>query len=76
MAHNQWSGIDPVVVAAQIIQRLANNSKQAAKPRQKHPLLLLVGKIHAGVRNNIMPEELVMDGYHQDTGHCHAQRCS
>lgn len=56
-----WSGIDPIVVAAQIIQGL-----QTIVSRQqeltKAPVVITVGKIHAGVRNNIIPEELVMDG--------------
>ena len=56
-----WSGIDPIVVATQIIQGF-----QTIVSRQeeltKAPVVITVGKINAGVRNNIMPEQLVMEG--------------
>lgn len=56
-----WSGIDPVVVATQII-----NGLQTIVSRQseltKAPVVITVGKINAGVRSNIIPEELVMEG--------------
>lgn len=56
-----WAGVDPVVVAAQIIQGL-----QTIVSRQqnltKAPVVVTVGKIHSGVRSNIIPEELVMEG--------------
>jgi amidohydrolase len=56
-----WSGIDPIVVAAQII-----NGLQTIVSRQeeltKAPVVITVGKINAGVRANIIPEELMMDG--------------
>ncbi|MFT3750132.1 MAG: amidohydrolase [Agriterribacter sp.] len=56
-----WGGVDPVVVAAQII-----NGLQTIVSRQseltKAPVVITVGKINAGVRSNIIPEELVMEG--------------
>jgi amidohydrolase len=56
-----WLGIDPIQVSAQIIEGL-----QAIVSRQseltKAPVVITVGKIHGGVRNNIIPEECVMDG--------------
>ena len=56
-----WSGIDPVVVASQIIQGF-----QTIVSRQeeltKAPVIISVGKIHSGVRSNIIPEELIMEG--------------
>jgi len=56
-----WSGIDPVVVAAQIIQGF-----QQIVSRQedltKAPVVITVGKIQGGVRPNIIPEELMMEG--------------
>lgn len=56
-----WLGIDPVVVSASIIQNL-----QTIVSRQENitqaPMVLSVGKIHAGVRSNIIPEEAVMEG--------------
>ncbi|MBN8836287.1 MAG: amidohydrolase [Sphingobacteriia bacterium] len=56
-----WSGIDPVVVASQIIQGF-----QTIVSRQeeltKAPVVISVGVINAGVRSNIIPEELTMQG--------------
>lgn len=56
-----WSGIDPIVVAAQII-----NGLQTIVSRQedltKAPAVITVGKITSGVRANIIPEELNMEG--------------
>ncbi|MCC6286913.1 MAG: amidohydrolase [Chitinophagaceae bacterium] len=56
-----WGGVDPIVVAAQII-----NGLQTIVSRQseltKAPVVITVGKINAGVRSNIIPEELVMEG--------------
>jgi len=56
-----WGGIDPVVVAMQII-----NGLQTIVSRQseltKAPVVITVGKINAGVRSNIIPEELIMEG--------------
>lgn len=56
-----WKGIDPIQVAAQIIEGL-----QSIVSRQMEltvaPVVITVGKIHGGVRNNIIPEECVLDG--------------
>lgn len=56
-----WTGIDPITVAAQIIQGL-----QLVVSRQteltKEPAVISVGKIHGGVRHNIIPEEVEMIG--------------
>lgn len=56
-----WLGIDPIVAASQII-----NGLQAIVSRQseltKSPVIITVGKINAGVRENIIPEELTMAG--------------
>ncbi|MEO6168375.1 MAG: amidohydrolase, partial [Chitinophagales bacterium] len=56
-----WGGIDPIVVAAQIIEGL-----QTIVSRQedltKAPVVITVGKINGGVRNNIISEEAVMNG--------------
>jgi amidohydrolase len=58
---NPWLGIDPIVVSAAIIQSL-----QTIVSRQtqltKAPAVITVGKINAGVRPNIIPEEAVMEG--------------
>jgi amidohydrolase len=56
-----WNGIDPIAVASQIVQGL-----QMIVSRQseltKAPVVITVGKINAGVRENIIPEELTMAG--------------
>jgi amidohydrolase len=56
-----WTGVDPVIVAAQIIQGL-----QFIVSRQteltKEAAVISVGRIQGGVRNNIIPEEVEMEG--------------
>ena len=56
-----WTGVDPIVVATQIIAGL-----QTIVSRQedltKAPVVITVGKFHSGLRNNIIPEEAVIDG--------------
>ncbi len=56
-----WAGIDPIVVASQII-----NGLQTIVSRQseltKAPVVITVGRINSGVRANIIPEELTMEG--------------
>lgn len=56
-----WSGIDPIVVGTQII-----NGLQTIVSRQSRlttaPVVITVGKIEGGVRSNIIPERLVMNG--------------
>lgn len=56
-----WSGIDPIVVSAQIV-----NGLQTIVSRQqdltKAPVVITVGKINSGVRANILPEECMMEG--------------
>jgi amidohydrolase len=56
-----WLGTDPIAAAAQII-----NGLQMVVSRQseltKSPVVITVGKINAGVRENIIPEELTMAG--------------
>jgi amidohydrolase len=56
-----WHGIDPVVVAAQIIQGFQTIVSRQAE-LTKAPVVITVGKIHSGVRSNIIPEELIMEG--------------
>jgi len=56
-----WASVDPVVAAAQIIVGL-----QTIVSRQmdltKEPVVITVGKIEGGVRNNIIPNEVTMIG--------------
>lgn len=56
-----WMGVDPIVVSAQIIQGL-----QTIVSRQteltKEAAVITIGRIQAGVRENIIPEEAFMAG--------------
>lgn len=56
-----WGGVDPITVAAQVIQGL-----QLIVSRQveltKEPAVISIGKISGGVRSNIIPEEVEMLG--------------
>jgi amidohydrolase len=56
-----WLGIDPIVVASQIVLGL-----QTIPSRQLDstlaPSIVTVGAIHGGVRNNIIPDEVEMIG--------------
>jgi amidohydrolase len=56
-----WSGIDPIVTAAQIIQGLQTIVSRQSE-LTKAPVVITVGKINSGVRENIIPEELTMAG--------------
>jgi amidohydrolase len=56
-----WQGVDPIVVAAQIV-----NAMQTVVSRQvditQNPAVVSVGIIRAGVRNNIIPDSAEMIG--------------
>jgi amidohydrolase len=56
-----WLGVDPIVVAAQIVLGL-----QTIPSRQLDvslaPSIVTVGAIHGGVRNNIIPDDVEMIG--------------
>lgn len=56
-----WAGVDPIAVSASII-----NGLQQIVSRQmeltKAPVVITVGKITGGVRNNIIPEECTLLG--------------
>jgi amidohydrolase len=56
-----WLGVDPITVAAEIItglQMIVSRQSELTKA----PVVITVGKINAGVRENIIPEELTMAG--------------
>lgn len=56
-----WSGVDPIVVSAQIIQGLQTIvSRQTNLTEQ--PAVITVGKFESGVRANIIPETAEMTG--------------
>lgn len=56
-----WLSIDPITIAAQIIEGLQNIVSRQMDLTNA-PVVITVGKIHGGVRNNIIPEECIMDG--------------
>jgi amidohydrolase len=56
-----WLGIDPIAVSAQIIdglQMIVSRQSQLTKA----PVVITVGKINGGIRNNIISESCTMDG--------------
>ncbi len=56
-----WSGIDPIVTASSIIQGLQTIVSRQSE-LTKAPVVITIGKINGGVRENIIPEELMMAG--------------
>jgi amidohydrolase len=56
-----WGSIDPIVIGAQIITGLQTIVSRQANI-VKAPVVITVGKFHSGLRNNIIPEEAVIDG--------------
>lgn len=56
-----WDSVDPIVVASQIITGL-----QTIVSRQteltKGAAVITIGSIHGGIRRNIIPEEVVLEG--------------
>ena len=56
-----WAGVDPVVVSSQIVLGLQTiASRQLDVTRT--PAIITIGSIHGGVRNNIIPDEVQLDG--------------
>ncbi len=56
-----WLGVDPIAVATQIYTGLQMIvARRSDLP--KAPVVITVGRINSGVRENIIPEELVMAG--------------
>jgi amidohydrolase len=56
-----WGGIDPVTVSAQIVLGLQNIVSRQVDISEA-PVVISVGKISGGVRNNIIPEEVELEG--------------
>lgn len=56
-----WMGIDPIAAASQIytgLQMIVARESELTKA----PVVITIGKINGGVRENIIPEELIMSG--------------
>ncbi len=56
-----WSGIDPIVTSAQIINNIQTIVSRNM-PLTRQAAVVTVGVINGGVRNNIIPEEVTMQG--------------
>jgi amidohydrolase len=56
-----WLGVDPIAISAQIIEGLQTIVSRQSE-LTKAPVVITVGKINGGVRNNIISEECIMDG--------------
>jgi amidohydrolase len=56
-----WNGVDPIVVASQIVLGL-----QTVASRQvdvtKAPSIISVGRIQGGIRNNVIPDSVELEG--------------
>ncbi len=56
-----WDAVDPIVISSQIITGL-----QTIISRQsdltKAPAVITIGSLHGGIRRNIIPEEVYMEG--------------
>ena len=56
-----WNGVDPIVVASQIVlglQTIASRQMDVTKA----PVIVTIGKIEGGTRNNIIPDSVNMKG--------------
>jgi amidohydrolase len=56
-----WAGVDPIVVASQIVlglQTIASRQLDVTKT----PSIITIGSIHGGVRFNIIPDDVQLDG--------------
>ena len=56
-----WLSVDPISISAQIIEGLQNIVSRQMD-LTKAPIVITVGKIHSGVRSNIIPEEALLEG--------------
>jgi amidohydrolase len=56
-----WKGVDPIQVSSQIIEGLQNIVSRQMDLTTA-PVVITVGKIHGGVRQNIIPEQCVLEG--------------
>ena len=56
-----WGGVDPIVVASQVVlglQTIASRQLDVTKT----PSIITIGSMHGGVRFNIIPDEVQLDG--------------
>ncbi|MEE8527536.1 MAG: amidohydrolase [Gammaproteobacteria bacterium] len=60
-ASRPWQGIDPVVVASQIVLALQTIASRQVDVTMA-PSVISIGSIHGGIRNNIIPDQVEMLG--------------
>ncbi len=56
-----WTGIDPIVTATQIVNNLQTIVSRSL-PLTEEGAVVSIGRISGGVRSNIIPEEVYMEG--------------
>jgi amidohydrolase len=56
-----WNGVDPIVVSAQIILGLQTIASRQVDVTLA-PSIVTVGRINGGIRNNIIPDSVEMEG--------------
>jgi amidohydrolase len=77
-----WSGIDPIVVGSQIVMGLQTIVSRSVDITQE-PAIVTVGVFHGGVRHNIIPDQVKLEGTirtfnekHREEIHAHVKRIS
>lgn len=56
-----WHGVDPIVIAAQIVLGLQTIASRQVDVTQA-PSIVSVGRISGGVRNNVIPDSVELEG--------------
>jgi amidohydrolase len=56
-----WGGVDPIVVASQVVIGLQTIASRQLDVTQS-PAIITIGSIHGGVRYNIIPDEVQLEG--------------
>ncbi len=56
-----WAGVDPIVVSSQIVLGLQTIASRQLNVTRT-PSIITIGSIHGGVRYNIIPDEVQLDG--------------
>ena len=56
-----WAGIDPVMISSQIVNSF-NTIVSRKLDIRNLPAVVSVGSVHGGVRSNIIPDEVVLEG--------------
>ena len=56
-----WKGVDPIVVAAQVVLGLQTIASRQVDVTLA-PSIISIGRIEGGVRNNVIPDEVELEG--------------